>query len=95
MARVIDGDSFIGKIDLGFHAELKIPVRVRGINAPERDTPEGYDARRWAIAELLSKQLVVVSHKDQQSFARWICDVWTPEGNYAERIVEAGHAVVV
>ena len=94
-SRIIDGDSLHARIDLGFRVTVTLPLRVRGINSPELNTPEGQAAKQWAIGELLDKPLVVVSHKDRQSFARWIADVWTPDGSYAQRIVAAGHAVAV
>ena len=93
--RVIDGDSFHAKIDLGFRVHLIVPVRVRGVDAPELGTHEGKLARAWAIEELSGTPLVVESHKDRQSFARWVCDIWTPDGSYADRLIEAGHAVAV
>lgn len=93
--RIVDGDSFHARIFLGFRVDVTLPLRIRGINAPELNSPEGYAARQWAIGELLDKPLVIVSHKDRQSFARWIADCWTPDGSYAQRIVDAGHAVAV
>ena len=93
--RVVDADSFHAAIDCGFRVTVTLPIRVRGINAPELNSPEGFSARQWAIKELLDKPLVITSHKDRRSFERWICDVWTPDGSYAQRIVAAGHAVTV
>jgi len=35
IVRVIDGDSFVARIDLGFHIQLEKNIRLLGIDAPE------------------------------------------------------------
>lgn len=39
--RVVDGDTVDLLIDLGFGVSIKERVRLSGINAPERNTPDG------------------------------------------------------
>src|SRR3990167_7609795 len=39
--RVVDGDTLIVKIDLGFETRIREYLRLRGIDAPETDTAEG------------------------------------------------------
>lgn len=88
--RVIDGDTYQLRADLGFHVALSIPVRLRGVNTPEirgDEKPRGDAAKAW-VEELLRPAilfweqngsptpLIVESYKDTQSFARWVCDVW-------------------
>lgn len=86
--RVIDGDSYHLRIDLGFHAAVTVPVRLRGIDTPELNTDAGKAARQFVVdllqpANLPMEQrtgnptpLIVQSYRDRQSFARWIVDVW-------------------
>lgn len=102
--RVIDGDTFVAEVDLGFRASLAVHVRLRGVNAPEHNKPGGAEATSY-LADLLmgagvlgAPQLLLQSHKDQRSFERWICDVWiTPRVgqnepvSVADAIIASGH----
>ena len=102
--RVIDGDTFVADVDLGFRVTAAVTVRLRGVNAPEHNKPGGPDARDF-LRETLNDPfsappgiqptpLLLRSYHDEQSFARWICDVWLDAPNtpaLAERIIEAGH----
>lgn len=78
LIRVIDGDSYEMRIDLGYRVEGRFHIRVRGLNTPELNTLEGREAK--ALAERIfaanPDRIVVQSYKDRQSFARWICDVY-------------------
>lgn len=89
--RVIDADSLAVRVDLGFDVNVNIHVRVRGVNAPEDRTPEGRAASLFAMT-LLAESPVTLRTEHDRSFARWIADVWLPDGtNYAARLIEAGH----
>lgn len=78
--RVIDGDTYVLRVDLGFRASVAITVRVRGYDAPEMvgaDRARGLLAKEAATNLLMAAQTVVVeTYKDEQSFARWIADVY-------------------
>jgi micrococcal nuclease len=100
--RVIDGDTYVLRVDLGFATEkgqpgVEIPIRARvhGADAPELTTPEGRDAKAFAMALMPpSEPLLVRSYKDERSFERWICDMWLADGrSIADVLVESGHAV--
>ncbi len=94
VVRVVDADTFELRIDLGFRASLRLHCRLRDVNAPELSTPEGQSAKA-AVEALLSGvgQLTVQSYKDQQSFARWIVDVYVDGRSLADVLVERGLAV--
>lgn len=78
VTRVIDGDTFVARVELDFRVKVDITVRVRDLWEPEMDTPEGVAAKAALEARLaaVNNQVVLRSYKDRQSFARWICDVW-------------------
>jgi endonuclease YncB( thermonuclease family) len=86
--RVIDGDTFETLVDLGFEVHRMVTVRVKDLRCPERFTTEGKAVTAAAFRLLGSApQIVVKSYKDQQSFARWICDVWLADGRtYSEAL---------
>lgn len=93
--RIIDGDTFIARVDLGFRVSVEINVRIQGVDTPE-------DSAGAAATAFLAKtlrpglgpaSLILRSYKGRQSFARWVCEVWTPEGPLADLIVGAGYGV--
>lgn len=92
--RIIDGDTYVLAVDLGFRVSLVITGRLRGVDCPELNTPAGVTARKY-VADLIAAQpdLVIQSYKDQQSFARWIVDVWLTDGrSLSDVLVDAGQA---
>lgn len=103
LVRVIDGDTIVVKISLGFHVSIDVTVRIAGIDAPEMtgaERPAGEAAAAW-LRRLLAERpaLYVRTHKDARSFARWVADVAVArdgeEGeldDVAELMIGAGHA---
>jgi len=93
--RVIDGDTYILRLDLGFRAGLTINLRVRGYDAPELHGPDhvrGTDARLAAMKLLAEATVIVVeTYKDTQSFARWIGDVYIDGVSIVDALVAGGH----
>lgn len=89
--RVIDADTLLLDIDLGFSTHGHLTVRLRGVDAPEVRTPEGLAAKAAVEAWLLDRALVIQSYKGQQSFARWVVDVWIDGELLADRLRAAGH----
>jgi endonuclease YncB( thermonuclease family) len=59
VARVLDGDTFVCDVDLGFHVLVRMSCRLAGINAPEHDEPGGPQARA-ALAAILGRGGVTV-----------------------------------
>lgn len=104
--RVVDGDTFIGRIDLGFRVEVRVPVRIRNLWSPELREAGGPEAREF-LRSLIGVGLVIDGHgpllvqsyRDERSFERWICDAWAlrlVEGAWrwqslAEMMIAGGH----
>lgn len=93
--RVVDGDTFIARVDLGFRVSTEITIRLRGVNAPEHSKEGGPDAKDFLTAVLLPDKgtLTIQSFKDALSFTRWICDVWVGKQSLTQLIIENGHGV--
>lgn len=96
--RVVDGDTYHLVVDLGFHVATMVPARLHGVDAPELKTEAGKIARAYAISLLLPMEgatpLVIQSFKDEQSFARWVVNIWLPgDVSLAGKLLESGHAV--
>lgn len=105
--RVIDGDTLIMDIDLGFHVHKVVTIRLADIDCPEPrgDTVnEGLAAERFAQVWCQENApLVVATDKDrngdteQGGFGRYLGTVWSGEMPHVtvlnEELVNNGHAV--
>lgn len=99
--RVIDGDTFVCDIDLGFGIWLVDQhCRLHGIDTPEKDTPEGkkciLEAKFWFddAASRLEKFSIVVQAKADK-YGRRLVQVRTDKSpcTLNEQLVRDGHAV--
>lgn len=82
--RVIDGDTFIAEIDLGFRVYTRKSVRLRGVDTPERGQEGWQEATAFLISLLFAARMIgllIASYKDRQSFERWICDAYIIESD--------------
>ena len=77
LVRVVDGDTIVFRIDLGFHVHIETPVRILGWSCPELHEPLGPEAKA-AAEELLrgATQIIVETKRDTQTFSRWLGIVW-------------------
>lgn len=99
--RVIDGDTFVCDIDLGFGIFLVDQhCRLHGIDTPEKTTTEGkkclLEAKFWFddAANRLEKFIVTVEHKADK-YGRRLVTVRTDKSPYSlnEQLVRDGLAV--
>lgn len=88
VVRVIDGDTLVVRLDLGFMVSHTVSVRLKGIDAPEifsgpdEEKTRGWHARRvveWWVATNRAEVHVVTS-KGARSFNRYVAEVWPIEG---------------
>ncbi len=80
--RVIDGDTLLVVIEVGFRIKVYDKLRLRGIDCPELGTPEGERAKRF-VAGLLPAESVIVlkSHKTRtDTYGRFVADVFFKTG---------------
>jgi len=95
--KVIDGDTLDVLLDLGFQCYAYQTLRLRGVNAPERNTLAGRVAQTWLREQLPEGTPVVVTpFKDATTFGRYVADVrmLTEQGvvEVATALLDAGHA---
>lgn len=99
--RVIDGDTMVVSIDLGFNLALTQTIRVKGINAPETRTANtqekvrGLAAKAFAETWLQGKSLLIKTTRDDK-YGRMLGDfICTETGTtFAEAMLVANHAGV-
>ena len=80
--RVVDGDTFDCRLDLGHRISVDCRFRLFGVNAPERGQP-GWDAAtsamKWILLPLIKEELAVVTWKDRRDkYGRYVADVAVP-----------------
>lgn len=94
VTRVVDGDTYITLIDLGFRVSIEISLRLHGVDCPEMPTEAGKAATQFVRDLLLNSggRVLVQTYKDQRTFARWVADVWVDGKSLADELVRAGHA---
>lgn len=95
LERIIDGDTVVMRIDLGFRLTATLPIRLVGIDCPEKATPEGKSAAA-AASKLLgaSRPCQVITFKNPEKYGRWLGRIRLPDGeDLAEQLFLAGHAV--
>lgn len=98
IVRVVDADTFLISLDLGWHITLETRCRIAGINAPELHTDDGDAARAWAVAALpLGTEVTFTSHSlDKYGRPLGSISMTSQQGavyDYASEILAAGHAV--
>jgi endonuclease YncB( thermonuclease family) len=108
---VIDGDTIILNIDLGFQVWKEQRVRLAQINTPELPTPKGKAAHNFLRSKLAKLDSIIIQTKKIDIYGRYIAHIFynpSPEqkrmtsdeifkkGIYLnEEIVRAGFAEVV
>lgn len=95
---VEDGDSIVVEIDYGFRLKQTHPVRLAGIDAPEKRAPgpEGEAARDWLRSALpVGCAVRLATQKPRDKYGRYLAWVVKAEDTISinEQLVKAGHAV--
>lgn len=80
--RVIDGDTIVALVDLGFATFSRQTFRLVGVNCPEMNTQAGKDAREFTDLWFLSnKRCVIQTVKDKrEKYGRYLARVFDDQG---------------
>ncbi|MEU7004531.1 thermonuclease family protein [Nonomuraea sp. NPDC046570] len=95
--RVVDGDTFVLMVDVGFGVYTSQRVRLVGVYAPELGTPRGEAAAEFAGAWLAKHgpKLLVRTLKDRKErYGRYLARVESAATgeDLGETLIAAGHA---
>jgi endonuclease YncB( thermonuclease family) len=73
---VIDADSLLLDIDLGFEVIRRQRIRLARIDAPPRDTPEGARGRRFVREQLAVARTLVVNTRKSDLHGRYVAHIF-------------------
>ena len=90
--RVIDGDTVVVRLELGFESQVEGPCRLAGIDAPELGTAAGIAGRDWMRARLTGMEAVCFAGSRRDKYGRPLVTIFDVGGNVNEAIVAAGYA---
>jgi len=103
LVRVVDGDTIIADVDLGFRIHQTMSVRLAGIDAPEprgESRQKGTDAANYLASLVRIRQpLILETERERGKFGRYIARVFLMNDGGGRgvglnaRMVESGHAV--
>ena len=99
--RVIDADTIVLIVDVGFRMHYRDAFRLARIDAPELRTQKGKGAKIWLEnflkdAELEGKTFYIKSTRHGKY--RWVAELYVRGGKYlnasvSDLLVKTGHAV--
>ncbi len=108
LIRVVDADTIVVLTDQGFDGRHEPAIRLAGVNAPEKRTPEGKAAAWWLIDQMtppLDQALAIgrwnlrvetlqleTVIKEATSFERWVATVAIVQPD--GRMIDLGTALV-
>ncbi len=95
VTRVVDADTIVAAIDLGFYVSIIETLRLHGINAPEHRTTAGDAATAALTAKIpAGTPILVVTRKDKrEKYGRMLASVVTADGTDINAwLVTSGHA---
>ena len=78
LVKVIDADTFLLDVDLGFHITVRERFRLARANAPERLSIDGMKAVAFVTLQLSKATAIKVSSEKsrQEKYGRWLCELW-------------------
>lgn len=97
VVQVLDGDTVRCTLDLGLRIYSTQPVRLAGIDAPEKHTDAGKAARAFLASLLQPGEAVVVHTRKPDKYGRVLGTILASHDGHqldvAQAMVQAGHAV--
>lgn len=92
-----DGDTVTALVDLGFHIQFAMKLRLHGINAPELRGDErllGLVARDKLRELILHRDVTIQTFKDKQGkYGRYLALIFCDGVNVNQAMIDAGCAV--
>ncbi|MGQ0644125.1 MAG: DUF1016 N-terminal domain-containing protein [Elusimicrobiota bacterium] len=94
--RVVDGDTLLVHVDLGFETAVRQYLRLRGIDCPELAAPEGKAAKAFVEKELCKPPRILLTSTRSDKYDRYLADVFYEsqgqEKYLNQELLDKGHA---
>ena len=74
--RVIDADTILVTIDLGFSVSIEQRLRLRGLDAAELNTPKGITSKKFVEASLKDCKFLIIKTHGKDKYDRYLVDVF-------------------
>jgi hypothetical protein len=82
--KVVDGDTLRVVVDLGFNTRTRQYLRLRGIDCPEMDTPEGKQAADFVRSRIKTADQIVLTSSKSDKYDRYLADIYFTDPNGQE-----------
>ncbi len=76
VTRVVDGDTIIACVDVGFSIWITARFRLRGINTAELKTAQGNQARSFVEGYLKDCPKIIIRSTKAGMYGRWLADIF-------------------
>jgi len=91
--RVVDGDTLIVVLDLGFRLTARHYLRLRGIDCAELDTAEGKKAKAFVEKAVKGAEYLLVTSTRSDKYGRYLADLFIPPKN-SDSVLRTSSSVV-
>lgn len=91
VVRVVDGDTLLLEVDLGFNISLRQSIRLARINAPEKADEGGAEATS-TLAALCNGAEVFIIVKSRDPYGRYVAEVTHKDINLSDEMMRLGCA---
>ena len=90
--KVVDGDTILARIDLGFKVQVYERLRLSCIDAPELKTPQGDKAKKYLTGILPKGSKLIIKSYKNDIYGRFIADIFYSQDDSADfdEILEKG-----
>lgn len=96
--RVIDGDTCVAELDLGFRMSSSQTLRLLGIDTPELRSHDPLERAQAAAASqrlqvLIQGKRIIVRTTKADSFGRYLAQIWLEDGtDINQLLLDEGYA---
>ena len=90
LVRVVDGDTYIMRMDLGFGVSYTASIRLADVDAHERFTVAG-KAASLAVGVFLRSGAITVEPTGDRTFERYVARVYVDGKPVADFLIAGGH----
>jgi len=98
VTRIVDGDTVVMELDLGFHLSYSTHARLAGIDAPEMKTPQGPAAKAHLTELVLNRPGLLVRtvlKHEFEKYGRVLATLFAGPVNINAKMIEDGFAVAI